>query len=273
MTSVAAPLLSLSGVAKTYPGVAALDALSFNVAPRETVALLGPSGCGKSTALRLIAGLEAPTRGTIAWPGLGRGAPNQLDGGSAAERAAPKPGEIGYVFQEPTLLPWANVADNITLPLRLLKRSGHEERAFVRELIAQVGLAGFEAALPRTLSGGMKMRVSLARALVSRPPILLLDEPFGAIDEITRHALNDALLQLRARAPLTLLFVTHSVFESVYLANRVLVFSPRPGRVVRELRIETPDDRTGFRFTASYAEQCRAVSAALAEAMGDRHAP
>lgn len=255
---MSAPLLTLSGVAKIYPGVAALEGLSFEVRPRETVALLGPSGCGKSTALRLIAGLEPPSSGAIAWPGL-------------ASRA-PAPGDIGFVFQEPTLMPWATVENNIMLPLALLKRTGKDERPFVREMIAQVGLTGFEAALPRTLSGGMRMRASLARALVSRPPILLLDEPFAAIDEITRHVLNDALLALRAREPLTVLFVTHSVFESVYLADRVLVFSPRPGRIVRELTIDAPGDRTGFRFAPAYAEQCRAVSAALADAMGDQHA-
>jgi NitT/TauT family transport system ATP-binding protein len=251
-----APLLELDGVGKIYARVEALSKLSFDVTPRETVALLGPSGCGKSTALRLIAGLERPTAGTIAWPGL----------------AAPAPaaGEIGFVFQDPTLLPWASVADNILLPLRLLKRAPDHET--VRALIEQMGLAGFEAALPRTLSGGMKMRASLARALASRPPILLLDEPFAAIDEITRHSLNDALLALKVREPLTVLFVTHSVFESVYLADRVLVFSRRPGRVVREIKIEAPPERTGFRFSAQYAEQCRAVSAALADAMEAQNA-
>jgi NitT/TauT family transport system ATP-binding protein len=252
------PLLSLAGVTKTYPGVAALAGLSFAVAPGETVALLGPSGCGKSTALRLIAGLEAQSAGAITWPAL--------------DREAPQPGEIGFVFQEPTLLPWGNVAENIALPLRLLHRPHREAREIVRSLIDEVGLTGFSAALPRALSGGMKMRVSLARALASRPSILLLDEPFGALDEITRQNLNDALLELKAERPLTILFVTHSVFESVYLANRVLVFSPRPGRIVRELMIEAPESRAGFRFTAAYSEQCREVSAALAAVMEARHA-
>jgi NitT/TauT family transport system ATP-binding protein len=258
MTSAPAPLLSLSGVAKTYPGVAALAGLTFEARAGETVALIGPSGCGKSTALRLIAGLEPPTEGSIAWPGL--------------KAPAPAPGEIGFVFQEPTLLPWASVADNIALPLRLLRHPRNEARETVRALIDEVGLTGFEAALPRALSGGMRMRVSLARALASRPSVLLLDEPFGALDEITRQSLNDALLALRAQRPLTILFVTHSVFESVYLANRVLVFSPRPGRIVRELIIDAPESRAGFRFTAGYSEHCREVSAALAAAMEARDA-
>jgi NitT/TauT family transport system ATP-binding protein len=246
-----------------YPGTQALAGLSFEARAGETLALLGPSGCGKSTALRLIAGLEAPTSGTIAWPGIGG---NETKGG------VPAPGDIGFVFQEPTLLPWANVEGNIALPLRLLKRPRKGERETVRQLIDDVGLAGFAGALPRTLSGGMKMRVSLARALASAPSILLLDEPFAALDEITRQSLNDALLGLQARREITTLFVTHSVFEAVYLASRVLVFSPRPGRIVREIHVEAPVSRAGFRFTSAYSEQCRAVSAALADAMEARHA-
>ena len=250
-------LLSLDGVTKDFPGTRALDGASFEVARGEVIALLGPSGCGKSTLLRLVAGLDAPTAGTIAWPGL--------------ESGAPRPGEIGFVFQEPTLMPWANVKANIALPLELLKRLPMSEGATVRALIKSVGLEGFETALPRTLSGGMRMRVSLARALASRPSIMLLDEPFGALDEITRNALNDALLRLRQERELTILFVTHSVIESVYLADRVLVFSPRPGRIVESFMIDAPANRTdGFRFTLRYAEQCRGVSASLARSMGER---
>lgn len=251
-------LLKLAGIGMRYPGTQALDGLSFAAREGDTLALLGPSGCGKSTALRLVAGLEAPTAGAIAWPGI--------------EGGAPKPGDIGFVFQEPTLLPWASVEGNIALPLRLLKRAVKDRREIVRRLIEDVGLSGFAGALPRALSGGMRMRVSLARALASEPSILLLDEPFAALDEITRQGLNDALLALKAARPLTTLFVTHSVFEAVYLANRVLVFSPRPGRVVAEIGIEAPEDRSGFRFTGAYSEQCRAVSAALAQAMEARHA-
>jgi len=250
-------LLRLDSIAKDFPGVRALDGITFEAARGELVALLGPSGCGKSTLLRLVAGLDAPSAGAISWLGLNEG--------------RPAPGEVGFVFQEPTLMPWANVIDNIALPLRLLRREGSPQGA-IEDLIAAVGLKGFEAALPRTLSGGMKMRVSLARALSTTPSVLLLDEPFGALDEITRNALNDALLKLRSERVLTILFVTHSVVESVYLANRVIVFSPRPGRIAQSFTIEAPQDRTqGFRFTQAYTEQCRAVSAALTRAMGARH--
>ncbi|MFZ1992145.1 MAG: ABC transporter ATP-binding protein [Alphaproteobacteria bacterium] len=250
-------LLHLDGITKDFPGTRALDGISLEVGRGDVLALLGPSGCGKSTLLRLIAGLDAPSSGTITWPGL--------------NAAKPAPGEIGFVFQEPTLMPWASVVSNITLPLELVSRAPAPGDAAVGELINSVGLQGFERALPRTLSGGMRMRVSLARALSTKPSILLLDEPFAALDEITRHALNDALLKLRAERELTIVFVTHSVFESVYLADRVTVFSPRPGRIIQTFSITAPEDRTqGFRFAPGYADQCREVSASLARAMGER---
>lgn len=250
-------LLRLESLAKEFPGTRALDGVSLDIERGEVVALLGPSGCGKSTLLRLIAGLDSPSGGTIAWTGL--------------NAAKPAPGEIGFVFQEPTLMPWASVEANITLPLDLIGRAPTPSDASVGELIKSVGLQGFERALPRTLSGGMRMRVSLARALSTKPRILLLDEPFAALDEITRHALNDALLKLRAERELTIVFVTHSVFESVYLADRVTMFSPRPGRIADTFAIAAPPDRTqGFRFTSGYADQCREISASLAHAMGER---
>jgi NitT/TauT family transport system ATP-binding protein len=251
--------LRLDGIVKNFGPTRALDGVSFAAERGEVLALLGPSGCGKSTLLRLVAGLDEPSAGAIAWPSL--------------EAGVPRPGEIGFVFQEPTLMPWASVGANIALPLELLKHAPEQGDARVQELVKSVGLAGFEQALPRTLSGGMKMRVSLARALASEPRVLLLDEPFGALDEITRNALNDALLRLRCERDITVLFVTHSVLESVYLADRVLVFSPRPGRLVESFSIKAPPDRTqGFRFTPDYAEQARTLSAALARAMEARHA-
>ena len=212
----------------------------------EFVSLLGPSGCGKSTALRLIAGLAEPSAGTV-----------------TRQDAHP-----GFVFQEPTLMPWRTAAGNVRLPLQVAGLPRAEADARVATAIAQVGLAGFETAYPRQLSGGMKMRVSLARALVTAPSLLLLDEPFAALDEITRARLNDDLLALWAAARLTIVFVTHSVFESVFLSTRILVMAPRPGRVVADIAIDTPYPRDeSFRTSAPYNASCRDVSAALKAAM------
>ncbi len=247
----AAPLVDLAGVGKAYPnGTAALDGLDLRVSDGEFVCLVGPSGCGKSTALRMIAGLATPTAGEIRWP---------------AEHAA---GDIGFVFQEPTLLPWGRVWENVYLPLRLRGESRSAARDRVDESLELVGLTDFARAYPRELSGGMKMRVSIARALVTRPRLLLMDEPFAALDEITRFRLNDDLLRLWSEQAWTVLFVTHSVYESVYLAQRVLVMGAKPGRVVDEVTIEQPYPRDeAFRRDPGYAERCGLVSAALRGAM------
>jgi len=216
-------LLSLSHVGKRFAnGVQALDTLSFRIAPGEFVSLLGPSGCGKSTALRLAAGLLEPDTGEIAFPG---GKP-----------------ETAFVFQDPTLMPWADALTNTRLPLDLKHMPRGEASDRARQALARVGLDGFEQAYPRELSGGMKMRVSIARALCSfieaaRPKLLLLDEPFAALDEITRHALGDDLLRLWREDGLTVLFVTHSAAESSYLSQRVLVMTPRPGRVAADITL------------------------------------
>jgi len=239
------------GVTKVYDnGVTALGPLDLDVARGEFVSLLGPSGCGKSTALRLIAGLTRPSSGTV----------------SVSHRAgeADRRHSIGYVFQEPTLMPWANVRENVRLPLKLSHVPAADAEARVSEALAQVGLADFADAFPRELSGGMKMRVSLARALVTDPRILLMDEPFAALDEITRFRLNNDLLTLWRNLKKTVVFVTHSVFESVYLSQRVIVMTSRPGRISSEFRIDTPDPRVeDFRMSAGYAAYCREVSAAL----------
>jgi len=243
-----APLVRLEGVSKTFRGeVRALSGLSLALGDGEFVSLLGPSGCGKSTALRLIAGLIRPTEGRIRW----------------REEA-----EIGVVFQEPTLAPWSTVFGNVWLPLRLKGIGRRAARPRVEEAIAAVGLSGFERAYPRELSGGMKMRVSIARAMVTRPRLLLMDEPFAALDEITRFRLNDDILALQARLGCTVVFVTHSVFESVFLSGRILVMAARPGRVVREIDnpVERPRDEA-FRTSAEYAARCREVSEALRSAM------
>jgi NitT/TauT family transport system ATP-binding protein len=250
-------VVTLSDVGKTFAnGVTALDRLSLDVWPGEFVSLLGPSGCGKSTALRLIAGLSEPSRGAIDWPG---GA-----GGAGARRGA---GEIGFVFQEPTLMPWATVAGNVRLPLKL-KGLAQTAAPRVDAALQRVGLGGFGSSYPRELSGGMKMRASIARALVTEPGLLLMDEPFAALDEITRFKLNNDLLTLWRTLGKTVVFVTHSVFESVYLSQRIVVMTPHPGRVFTELAIDAPyprDER--FRTSAAYAALCRRTSEALAAAM------
>jgi NitT/TauT family transport system ATP-binding protein len=260
MTVSGPPIVALSGVGKTFAnGVEALDGLDFTVRAGEFVSLLGPSGCGKSTALRIIAGLSEPTRGRVAWP-------DQSSGAAARD--------IGFVFQEPTLMPWTTVAGNVRLPLRLAGLDEAAAQPRIAAALERVGLAGFADAYPRELSGGMKMRVSIARALVTEPRLLLMDEPFAALDEITRFKLNDDLLSVWRMLGKTVVFVTHSVFESVYLSNRVVVMTLRPGRVFTELAIDAPYPRDQrFRTSAEYAGYCRLASEALAEAMRSGGAP
>jgi NitT/TauT family transport system ATP-binding protein len=249
--------VTLRGVSKIYAnGVKALDSLDFDVQPGEFVSLVGPSGCGKSTALRIIAGLSEPTGGTVERL---RAAVHAADGDTG--------GGIGFVFQEPTLMPWSTVARNVRLPLDLKRWPPREAAPRVEAVLAQVGLQDFASAYPRELSGGMKMRVSIARALVTEPGLLLMDEPFAALDEITRFRLNDDLLRLWRALGKTVVFVTHSVFESVYLSNRILIITPRPGRVFAEVAIEAPHPRGEcFRTSAEYAALCRRASQALAAA-------
>jgi NitT/TauT family transport system ATP-binding protein len=247
-------VVALRGVSKAFAtGTVALDHFDLDTRPGEFLTLLGPSGCGKSTALRLIAGLSEPTSGRVEWPSAG------------GTEAAP---DIGFVFQEPTLMPWATVTGNVKLPLRLGGLDDAASRPRVAEALERVGLAGFAEAYPRELSGGMKMRVSIARALVTEPKVLLMDEPFAALDEITRFKLNDDLLSVWQMLGMTVVFVTHSVFESVYLSNRIVVMTPRPGRVATELLIDAPYPRDQrFRTSAEYAGYCRLASEALADAM------
>ncbi len=237
-------MISLTQVGKRFDnGTEALSGLSFRVAEGEFVSLLGPSGCGKSTALRLIAGLIAPDRGDIAW-----------------QDARP---QMGFVFQEPTLMPWADALTNARLPLDLKHLPRAEANGRAAAALARLGLQGFEAAYPRELSGGMKMRVSIARALAARPKLLLMDEPFAALDEITRTGLNDDLLALAREDGITVIFVTHSVMESAYLSGRVLVMSPRPGRITADIAL-APGPRD--RLSPEFAEAQRRVAAALLEA-------
>ena len=251
------PLASLRGVEKRYRGgTLAVQGVDLDIMPGTFVALLGASGCGKSTLLRLVAGLETPSAGRIEWP-------------TTAHDAAGRPErDVSFVFQEPTLMPWATAAGNVALPLRLagVGRAAARDRAMAA--LAQVDLAAFGSAYPRALSGGMRMRVSIARALVTGPRLLLMDEPFAALDEITRFRLNNDLVKLWEAERFTVVFVTHSVFESVYLAQRVVVMAARPGRVSQVFDVHAPDGRgEAFRTSAAYAGQCRAVSDGLAQAM------
>ncbi|MGC2415927.1 MAG: ABC transporter ATP-binding protein [Stellaceae bacterium] len=237
-------------------GLEALGGVDLSVARGEFVSLLGPSGCGKSTLLRIVAGLSQPTTGCC-----------HLHLAGQSENAIPA-GHIGFVFQDPTLMPWSTVAANVELPFRIAGRVRAAERDRVAAALNAVGLAGFEHSYPHQLSGGMRMRVSIARALVTGPELLLLDEPFAALDEITRLALNDDLLRLWEASRPTILFVTHSVFESVYLSTRIAVMTPRPGRIVADLPVGLPQPRErAARVSPDYAAMCESVSAALATAM------
>ena len=250
MNALAPAIVSLHDVGKTFDnGTLALDRFSLDVGDGEFVSLLGPSGCGKSTALRIVAGLSAPSAGAVAWPA-----------GAA---------KLGFVFQEPTLMPWAKVEANVRLPLRLAHVDETKARAAALKALDHVGLGDFAQHYPRELSGGMKMRASIARALVTEPQLLLMDEPFAALDEITRFKLNNDLLMLWQALRRTVIFVTHSVFESVYLSQRIVVMTTRPGRVFADIAIPAPyprDER--FRTSADFAGYCRTVSEALARATG-----
>jgi NitT/TauT family transport system ATP-binding protein len=256
-TTSARSLLRLAGISKTFNnGVTALAGIDLTIRPGEFVSLLGPSGCGKSTLLKLIADLSAPSCGMIDWP------QSAYDALGTAEPA------LGFVFQDPTLLPWRTVIDNVHLPLLLAGVSKRDAKDRIDEVLALVGLSAFADAHPRQLSGGMKMRVSIARALVTKPKILLMDEPFAALDEITRIKLNDDLLELFSRQGLTVIFVTHSVYESVFLSSRIVVMSSRPGRISADIPIEAQYPRNEeYRTSTLYNERCRFVSAALRHAM------
>ncbi len=251
------PLVRVSRVSKQFGnGTLAVRNVDLDLAEGEFVSLLGPSGCGKSTLLRMIAGLGAPSAGAIDWP-------------TAAHDASGRPQrDLGFVFQDPTLMPWATAIGNVVMPLVLKRMPRREAEARAAEMLGLVGLRGFETSYPRELSGGMKMRVSIARALVTHPRILLMDEPFAALDEITRHKLNDDLLRLWSDQRFTAVFVTHSVFESVYLSQRIVVMAARPGRIMADLDVDAPYPRDDlFRTSADYAHLCRVASETLKKAI------
>lgn len=241
-----AAAIDLQGVEQVYPnGTRALQPVSLRIEPGEFVTLLGPSGCGKSTLLKMVAGLLQPTAGRIALSDT----------------------HLSFVFQEATLMPWADVQTNVRLPLELagLERRQADQR--VDEALKLVGLQAFARHRPRELSGGMQMRVSIARGLVTRPRLLLMDEPFGALDEITRNKLDADLLDLWRQQGLTVVFVTHSITEAVFLSTRVIMMAARPGRVVLDQRIDNPWPRDDDHRTSPAFNDCvRQLQRRLSEA-------
>ena len=244
-------MLRIEAVGRRFGTIEALRDASLRIAGGDFVALLGPSGCGKSTLLRLIASLDQPSSGRLSW--------------DAGHR--PEAGEIGFVFQDATLLPWASAADNVYLPLRLAGVARGQAMGQVHEALHRVGLDGFETARPRQLSGGMRMRVSIARALVTRPRLLLMDEPFAALDEFTRHRLQEDLLSLWQELRCTVVFVTHSIYEAAFLARRIVLMTPRPGRIDHEIAsplLPGADARLDPAYAALVAQVTREMARALA---------
>jgi NitT/TauT family transport system ATP-binding protein len=247
------PAITLDRITRRFDsGLQALAEISLTVGAGAFVAILGPSGCGKTTVLRLVAGLDQPSSGSVKL------------GASGATEA------LSYVFQEPTLMPWASVHDNVSLPLRIVGMPTAAIDARVVPALAAVGLEAFADTFPAELSGGMRMRASIARAMVTEPDTLLMDEPFAALDEITRQRLNGDLLALWQARQFTALFVTHNVFEAVFLAQRVIVMSQRPGRLIADIAIEAAYPRSAdWRLAPEYADLCRRATAALETGYGD----
>ena len=247
------PLLHLDHIRKAFGERDVLKDLSFDVQSGEILTLLGPSGCGKTTILRLIAGLDQADHGAITRP-----------------PALQRRGAIGYVFQDATLMPWASAQANVALPLLLQGETRAHAKTRATQMLERVGLSTFANAAPHELSGGMKMRVALARALITEPALLLMDEPFAALDEITRHSLNDSMLSLVRDSSTSVVFVTHSVSEAAYLSDRVLVLSHRPAQIIAHYQMPWPQHRAaGLRHEARFTDETARLSAALGRAMND----
>ncbi len=250
----AQPICRLAGVRKVYDAdgddpVVAIDEVSFEVEQGELIALLGPSGCGKTTVLRIIGGLTRASEGIV-----------QVRG---QDVTGPQP-SFGFVFQSPTLMPWRTVLDNVLFPMEILRRNDARARERALELLSLVGLDRFERRLPRELSGGMRQRVALCRGLIHEPSMLLMDEPFGSLDELTRMEMQDLLLEVRRVTNTTVIFVTHSINEAIYLADQVLVLSKRPARVARHIRVDLPYPRNpSLRYTEAFTALQRQAGVAL----------
>ena len=244
------PIVAFKDATKRFgDGPPVLSGVTLSASPGEFVSLIGPSGCGKSTLLRLIAGLTPLSEGQLS---INRHSP----AGAATD--------LAFVFQEPTLLPWLNVRHNVEVMLRLRHTPADKRLALADQMLALVGLTPFAAHYPRQLSGGQKMRVSIARALTLQPSLLLLDEPFGALDEMSRDRLNEELLAIRERQQWTAFFVTHSVAEAVFLSNRIIILAANPGRIAHEVTVDLPYPRTAeTRLSTDYLKRVAAVSRLL----------
>lgn len=250
----AEPIIRVEDVSKRYAnGTVALDKTDLDIWAGDFVTLIGPSGCGKSTLLRILSGLGGVTGGHVKWWGAST---------PVLERDDQK---LAFVFQDPTLMPWARVFENVALPLELKGQlSATAIREKVSEVLELVGLGAFHSSFPRELSGGMQMRVSIARALVTEPNLMLMDEPFGALDEMTRNKLNDDVLRIQRERKLTVVFVTHSLHEAVYLSSRVVVMAARPGRVIEEVAVDAPYPRgQAFRLSTAYLKHMTHLTEAL----------
>ena len=249
-------LAQLDGVSKKFSGAShnALEDINLEVFQKDFLSIVGPSGCGKTSLLKMMCGLIKPTSGKIDWPT------------SNFQNSPENPANLSYVFQEPNLLPWMNVYENIKLPLKIVKEDTYSADEKIYEIINLVGLQGFEGYYPRQLSGGMSMRVSIARALVTQPRVLLMDEPFSALDETRRFELSQEILKIKKEKNLTVVYVTHSIYESVYLSDRIYVMQPNPGKVFEEFDFSGVQKNEDYRFTADFFEQAKVVSDSLQRA-------
>ncbi|KHF41214.1 ABC transporter ATP-binding protein [Halalkalibacter okhensis] len=249
---VATSSLRINNVSKIYNGsITALSEVNLDIPEGEFVSFVGPSGCGKSTIFKIIAGLSEPTSGRV-----------EMINASNQETMIDR-NDVGFVFQHATLLPWKSVLDNVTLPLELKGVSKHERHERGKEVLEMVGLAGYEKALPRQLSGGMQMRVSIARSLIAKPKLLLMDEPFGALDEMTRQNLHYELLKIWEKTGMTVLFITHNVFESVFLSTKIAVMSTRPGRITNVFDVPEYERDESFRSTPEFSHLVGEISKGL----------
>ena len=249
-------LAVLDGVCKQFAGSDqnALENINLEVFQKDFLSIVGPSGCGKTSLLKMMCGLIKPTAGRISWPT------------SNFQNSPENPANLSYVFQEPNLLPWMNVYENIKLPLKIVKEDNYSADEKIYEIINLVGLKGFEGYYPKQLSGGMSMRVSIARALVTQPKVLLMDEPFSALDETRRFELSQEILKIKKEKSLTVIYVTHSLYESVYLSDRIYVMQSHPGKIFEEFDFSGIEKNEDYRFTPEFFEQAKVVSDSLQRA-------